>query len=147
MFKKLAITGASAALVLGMAIPAFAKPPCHSNCGSADTSNYAFVTNSVGTYANTGSNGISGFVVKSGTIYTDTANSKSLVGNLVNTNVGTSNDVSNHAFVSTVVTTNANTGDNGISGGFVGGGYISTGQANAGTSVVNVVNTNLSFHR
>ena len=139
MFKKLVITGASAALVLGMAIPAFAD--------WSMTINKAHVWNDVATISDTGSNKIDGFVVSgTPTIVTNTATAKTLDGNLVNTNINTSGFTVNKAHVGNVVITQATTGTNEITGGFVGGGHISTGQANAGTAVVNVVNTNLSFH-
>ncbi len=141
MFKKLVIAGASAALIMGMAIPAFARDD-HRSSG---TSNHAYVRTTVDTTADTGMNTISGGAVTSGYINTGTANSHTLVGNLVNTNVNTSS-AHNSAYVKNHVDTGAYTGGNTIAGGYVGGGTITTGQANAGTAVVNVVNTNLSFH-
>ncbi len=137
MFKKLVIAGASAALLLTTAIPAF----------GSFTVNKAHVWNDVTTVSDTGLNEIHGMVVSgSPTIVTSPAKSGSLVGNLVNTNINTHGMTINKAYVGTTVGTQASTGSNEISGGFVSSGYINTGSATAGTAVVNVVNTNLSFH-
>ena len=137
MFKKLVIAGASAALIMGMAIPAFAHTV---------TVNKAHVWNDVTTISQSGGNEIKGMVVSGGTIYTAPSKSGSLVGNLVNTNVNTHGVTINKAHVGTTVDTEAISGGNTISGGFVSGGYINTGTSTAGTAVVNVVNTNLSLH-
>lgn len=143
MFKKLVIAGASAALVLGMTVPAFAK---HDNHHSSGTSNSAYVKTHVNTVADTGGNDIHGFVVSGNpSIVTGTAKSGTLTGHLVNTNLG-SGSSHNNAYVKTNVDTGAYTGGNEISGGMVSGGYIQSGNATAGSAVIDVVNTNLNFH-
>ena len=139
MFKKLVITGASAALVLGMAIPAFAD--------WSMTINKAHVWNDVTTAAQSGGNKIGGFVVSGNPyIVTSPSTAKTLDVNLVNTNVGQEGFTINKAHVGNLVETDAISGSNTITGGFVSGGTISAGPSTAGTAVVNVVNTNLSFH-
>ena len=135
MFKKIVITGASAALLLGMALPAFAH----------GTVNKARVHTDVTTIATTGDNSIHGKYVDGGSIYTSPATARTLVGNLVNTNVNTEGFTVNKARVHTDVTTAADTGGNSIGGKDVDGGSIYTSSATAGTAVINVVNTNLSF--
>lgn len=142
MFKKLVIAGASAALVLGMAVPAIARDRDHHSSG---TSNSAYVRTHVNTTADTGLNQINGGAVNGGSINTSGATSRTLTGHLVNTNLG-SDSSRNSAYVRTHVDTSAYTGENQINGGAVNGGSINTGSATAGTVVVDVVNTNLNFH-
>ncbi len=125
-------------------------------------SNSAVVGNTVTTKADTGDNEITVFGGEnetSGDITTDTAVAQSVVGNDINYNdtkvsglcgFGCSGDVKvinkNSAFVKNTVTTKADTGDNEIKVMFGGSnnGAISTGASSAGSSVTNIVNSNIT---
>lgn len=144
MFKKLAITGASVALVLGSAVPAFA---------STNIWNGAEVVNQIITAANTGGNLIlsEDDDVNGGLINSGNAGSATLVSNVVNSNDVDSWDcecegllIQNLAGVGNLVETVANTGENTIAAyDDVDGGTINSGSANAASVVSNVVNTNV----
>lgn len=160
-FKKIAITAAAGAIMLGAAVPAFANGDCEWPwwCGSdldLDIDNDAHVTNNVDTTANTGFNYIGGEydeVVVDGLIDTGNASALSVVWNDVNTNIvdlcdclgdfhDVDIDIDNDAHVENNVNTTANTGFNGI-GGVVVGGTIDTGNADSAGVVSNFVNTNV----
>ncbi len=142
MFKKLAVAGATAALLLSSAIPAFA---------STYIGNEAFVINDIFTGANTGYNVIAANDdVDGGTINSGNAGSATLVSNVVNSNDVDAWDcgcdgvsIENLALVGNGVETLANTGYNVIAAGDdVDGGTINSGDAGAAGVVANVVNTN-----
>ena len=143
-FKKLAVTGATAALLLSSAIPAFA---------STYIWNGADVINEVLTAANTGGNLIvsEDDDVNGGLINSGNAGSATLVSNVVNTNDVDSWDcecngsyIENYAFVGNLVGTLANTGENTIAADDdVDGGEINSGNASAASVISNVVNTNV----
>ncbi len=150
-FKKLAITGATAALLLSSAVPAFADDTLY-----LKIKNWAYVKNDVDTKANTGFNAIlAGDDVKGGKIKTGSATAVSGVLNVVNSNsVDLCNcldefddatiRIRNGAKVKNYVYTLANTGFNAIiAEDDVKGGRISTGNAGATGIVENVVNTNV----
>ncbi len=155
-FKKLAITGATAAVLLGSAIPAFAN---HSNRGlSVDIDNdNAYVKNVVYTKADTGDNEIRGRRggVRNSDINTGDAWASSTVYNTVNQNVidlcgclnrrgGVKVEIDNDdATVKNYVTTKADTGDNSIYGKRVRRSDITTGNAGAEAYVDSVVNSNI----
>lgn len=147
MIKKLAIAAASAALVLGTVVPAFAE---------TSVSNEGVVVNAVFTTANTGSNKITGGeffdegFVNGGSIHTGDATSVSKVENVLNTNTvdstsffGNEVNVQNGGLVLNFVETSSSTGNNTVSAGEVDGGSVTTGNAGAGSAVTNVVNTNV----
>ena len=152
-FKKLAVTGATAALLLSSAIPAFA----HSDDLTLRIRNWANVNNNVDTTANTGYNRIRAHDddVRGGRIRTGNADAASLVTNNVNRNLvdlcgclGDFDDatirIRNGARVNNNVDTTANTGYNRIKADDdVRGGRIITGGAGAAGVVDNVVNTNV----
>ena len=153
MFKKLAVAGASVALLAAAAVPAFAY--CSSD-GALNLCNFAGVHNTVNTNSNTGNNFIKSWEdeVNGGYINSGNALSESHLGNVVNSNgvsdvtLGYSDwsglNVNNHAWVYNTVNTNANTGGNYIKASDeVNGGSIFSGNAAAGSFVSNVVNTNV----
>jgi hypothetical protein len=137
MIKKIATAGASAALVLALATPAFA---------ATNVTNFGFVGNNVVTRSNTGANNIAGVLVLGGGIQTGSASSTSLVANQVNTvdansSFFNSTNVTNVGVVGNNVQTTSNSGRNNVTGFVVAGGSVATGGANSGAGVVNVVNT------
>ncbi len=141
MMKKLIGVAAGAGLVLTMAGAAFA---------SSHIWNYAEVMNEIMTAANTGGNLIGGEIVDGGLIQTGNAGAATQVTNVVNSNNVDSWDcgcdgsyIENWAGVYNGVGTLANTGDNVIAGGYVGGGGVDSGNAGAASVVTNVVNTNV----
>ena len=86
MIKKLAITGASLALLLSSAMPALAW--WSDDDLSLKIKNWAYVKNDVDTTANTGYNTIKAKDdVEGGKIKTGAAGSMGVVENVVNTNV------------------------------------------------------------
>ena len=143
MLKKLIAGAVGAGLVLTMAGAALAL----SWSDDVETSNFAVVKNVVITKADTGDNEIHGKVVGGGRITTGAATAVADVYNQVNTTeVGCGcldGDVETHNFgvVKNFVVTKADTGDNEISGKYVFGGKIRTGDAGAMSLVTNVVNT------
>lgn len=151
--KKIAALVGSAALLFSMTGGVFATvlpwfPPFPMSEDEATVKNYARVKNVVDTNSNTGFNSISGGFVWGGTIYTGPAGALSDVSNVVNANslgCGCYDDlyIKNKARVRNYVTTDANSGFNSVSGGFVKGGVIGTGAAGAESWVSNVVNTNM----
>ena len=155
-FKKLAITGAAAALLLSSAVPAFASHWWSDDDLNLRIRNWAYVKNDVDTNANTGFNAIlAGDDVKGGKIRTGNAGATSIVTNDVNSNfvdlcgcLGDFDDatikIKNGAKVKNYVDTSANTGFNAIGAeDDVKGGRILTGNAGATGVVENVVNTNV----
>lgn len=141
--KKIFAAGAGAAMFLATAVPVFA---------SVNIWNGAGILNEIMTAANTGGNVIAGEVVEGGSIDTGNAGAATEVTNVVNSNDVNHwgwdcdcNDVNieNGAEVLNGVVTLANTGENTITGGYVGGGAIDTGNAGSASVVTNVVNTNL----
>jgi len=140
--KKIIAAGAGAAVVLSMAVPAFAW------FDGPVIINKAKVKNKVVTVANTGLNRInSGDEVEGGKIKTGQALSWGEVNNAVNTNgvdCGCEGLIVNKAKVKNKVYTIANTGANSINADEdVDGGRIRTGKADATSVVTNVVNTNV----
>lgn len=156
-FKKLAVTGATAALLLSSAVPAFATHWWSDDDLSLRIRNRAYVKNDVDTTANTGYNKIKAYDdVEGGRIRTGDAWASSAVLNDVNTNIvdlcgclGDFDDatikIKNGAKVKNYVDTTANTGYNKIRSydDDVEGGKINTGGAGAEGYVSNVVNTNV----
>lgn len=150
-FKKLAVAGASAALLLTSVVPAFA------DYSGLRIRNWANVDNHVNTTANTGYNKIKADDdVRGGRIRTGYAAAASVVSNDVNFNsvdlCGCLGDfdyaplkIRNGARVENHVNTTANTGYNRIRAydDDVEGGKIRTGGAGATGVVNNVVNTNV----
>ncbi len=143
-FKKLAVAGATAALLLSSAIPAFA---------STYIWNYAEVGNEIMTVANTGGNFI---LSEDDDVNGGLINSGNAVSGTQVTNVVNSNDVDawdcecegtgiwNGAGVFNGVGTLANTGENTIAADDdVDGGTINSGNAGAVSVVSNVVNSNV----
>lgn len=151
--KRLIAVGSAAALMLSAtAIPALAT--VDGDGGSFTLiKNWAWVKNVVNTSADTGGNVIAAEDdVDGGSISTGVATAWSGVSNIVNTNdveaCPCEEDgtliIKNKAKVKNYVTTSANTGWNVIAAGDdVTGGSIYTGDANAGSLVENVVNTNI----
>lgn len=160
-FKKLAVTGAAAALLLSSVVPAFAYGGHHHNGVDIDVENHARVTNNVLTLANTGFNEVSNNDSldsfseedhrdhhRGGSITTGNAWAGASVVNDVNfTQVDLCGcrdlgkveiDVDNNAHVNNNVLTVANSGFN-----YVDSGRIRTGNAGAEASVVNFVNTTI----
>lgn len=150
MFKKLAVAGASIALLATTAIPAFAFgpfpfPPAPSN--DLTVNNWAVVKTVGVSVANGGANSISGGFVVGGGINAGGAQAVTQISNGVN---GVSVDcgctrsgdikINNGAVVNTVGVSLANSGFNSIHGGFVGGGSIVTNNVAAGTYVTNAIN-------
>lgn len=158
-FKKIAVTGAAAALLLSSAIPALASNNHERNRGGVEieVDNHANVRNNVLTLSNTGFNAIGGVNYErhhnnsGGSINTGDALAQTSVLNDVNyTNVDLCGclasrhgsrveiDVDNHANVTNNVATVANTGFN-----YAGSGRIRTGDAGAVSLVQNLVNTTI----
>jgi len=140
--RKFASLVGAGAMVLGMAVPAFA---C-SNCQRPGVSgNFAAVANLVKTVANTGSNSIGAKCLFGGTIKTGSALAGTTVANMVNSaetaRMSTPSVSHNMAFVLNAVATRANSGTNHLGGMMVDGGSIATGAAEAGSLVSNVVNS------
>ncbi len=150
MLKKLAVAGASVALLAVTAMPAFA------DWSGLNLTNNAVLFNTVNTSSNTGNNYLKSWEdeLNGGSIHTGNALSQGQLGNVVNSNslsdiqVGFSEDwgglnVANGATLYNTVNTSSNTGSNYIKGEGVDGGSIVTGGAGAGSVVTNVVNTNV----
>lgn len=144
MIKKLAVVGASAALFLAAAVPAFAHHK------GVTINNDADVHNTVNTSSNTGYNEIKGWGskgVKYSDITTGDASSMALVTNNVNSvNVDTCGcskklSIDNDATVTNTVNTSSNTGYNKIKGSKVKSSDITTGNADSMGVVTNVVNS------
>ncbi len=141
-FKKIAITAAVAGTILVSAMPAFAN--------GTRVRNWANVTNNVKTVANTGALSFHNEVEGGDISHTGDAFATGVVSNVVNTNNldcgcfdegGRHLRIRNGARVTNNVKTVANTGA--MARGDVEGGDIShTGNADAGSMVSNVVNTN-----
>lgn len=164
MFKKLIVTGATAALLLSSAVGAFANfDPFHfGSSADLNISNTGTVTNVVSTSANSGNNyqTAKGSVEGSG-ITTGDASAGANVMTQLNWNqfdcgcvLGLSGDIhsldfdlSNHGTVINTVGTAANSGGNYQSStgwfGEVENSTISTGVAAASSVVQSVVNTNM----
>lgn len=145
--KKIASLVGAGAMILGMAVPAFAYVHHHS---SDDTSvrNYARETNDVEVKADSGDNEIHGKYVRGGRILTGLADAYSELVNVVNTNDlnngGDDLTVRNYARVRNNVEVRADSGDNEIGGKYVRGGKIDTGDALAASVIDNTVNTTLT---
>jgi hypothetical protein len=151
--KKLAVAGASVALLLTTAIPAFAGH--HQQPGNITVSNFGGATNNVLTVSNSGLNGVVAVgrhadVMGAG-ITTGNALASAQVANYVNdskvkacTMCGSANvKVSNFGQATNNVATVANSGANLVLGlgGDVKFAGIHSGGATAGVVVVNEVNT------
>lgn len=153
--KKLLATGASAALLLAAAMPAFAN-------GGWLIENSSHLTNNLATTANSGYNEIKSWHddVEGGKIKTGDAFAGLLLENIVNTNEvslcgcdgeeslgiqsGGSRLIKNSSHLTNNIETLANSGYNKIKAkDDVEGGRISTGGADAEAAVSNVVNTNM----
>jgi len=147
--KKIASLMGAGALVLAMAIPAFAYDRHQRFSDDTRLSNYARVTNEVEVVADSGDNEIDGFFVTRGRISTGTATALGDVLTEANYNKIGCNDcngdlsVRNRASVRNEVEVRADSGDNEIDGGFVGGGRIRTGAARGDGIVTTTVNTNI----
>jgi hypothetical protein len=167
--RKLAIAGASVALLLATAIPAFAgRPSMQKPMGSVDVDSHAFVLNNVATVSNSGLNQIVGgdkdmgpksrgpqqggrdeSGVEKVSIDTGDVFAGSYVGNDVNNTTvkacskcgAAKVDVDNSAFVTNNVLTLSNSGLNQVTGGKVEKAGIDTGTAWSEGYVNNVVNT------
>lgn len=159
MFKKLAATGAAAALLLATSVPAFAwyeGPKAFVNISNSGT-----VSNSVNTSSNTGYNGLTAWGedggVTNSSLTSGNALSSANVQTQLNWNQSTGSlslsgvhfldfDLSNSGTVSNNVNTSSNTGYNGITGHFGASIYqspVHTGSATSYSVVSNVVNTNM----
>ncbi|MBI3984726.1 MAG: hypothetical protein HY344_02175 [Candidatus Levybacteria bacterium] len=158
MFKRLAVAGATAALLFGSAVPALALT-VNVGVGNGDIeqSNFGGVVNSVHTSANSGRN--ANFALAAGVqgINSGSASSASLVSTQLNTNLvtcgcagsavnlGVSNgdiEQRNVGFVYNHVHTNANTGGNLNAGGLVLLQGTKTGVASSVSVVDSIVNYN-----
>ena len=150
--KRLVGVAAAGAMLLSMATPAMAGICDYMDCGgggdsssSVSINNHAFVYNKAYTKADTGDNDIGGKCVFGGKIYTGAATATSQIYNDVNSSILGCDDcfdnmsINNHAMVFNKAYTKAYTGDNGIHGKYVGGGYINTGDAGAGGIIDNIV--------
>lgn len=138
--KKLASFMGAGAMILVMAVPAFA--------GTDIRGNIATVFNSVFTKADSGDNSIHGKIVVSGTIKTGAASADTLIYNKVNSvetfrfGCCSAPDVErNMGLVTSRTATVADSGDNSIGGKIVRGGSITTGVVGAGTLIDNVLNS------
>ncbi|HUD44851.1 MAG TPA: hypothetical protein VMR41_04875 [Patescibacteria group bacterium] len=142
MFKKLGVTAASAAILFATVTPAaFANshPAGNINTGSFNktvnkttTANVAFVSNDVTTAANTGDNSsLAGTLTLGGGINPAGGNHAS---------TGSATGGSGTGGAGTTSTSNG-----GATNGGAASSSISTGTANASSTVVNVVNTSLQF--
>ncbi len=137
--KKLAVAAASAALVLGTIVPAFAE---------TNVSNLGVVVNGVLTTSDTGNNSLNGDFVDGGSVTTGNAISVAQVENILNTTsvdsksfFGSDVTVNNAGLVLNLVGISASTGKNTVNAGEVDGGSVQTGNAGAESVVSNVVNT------
>ena len=145
MNKKLAALAGAGALLFTMAGPALGFLPMF---GSDDLNidNWAFVSNKVTTKADSGDNSVGGMFVCGGGITTGAARASALVMNDVNSSMlgcPTCFDdvnIDNGAMVFNRTYTKADSGDNSVGGMVVGGGWINTGGATAGSTVQNLVN-------
>ncbi len=159
MLKKLAVAGASAALLVATAVPAFAKFDGFGSMAFVNLSNNGTVNNNVTTLSNTGSNSLTSWgedgSVENSYIGTGIANSQANVQTQLNWNEASLNlsgskfldlDLSNNVGnVNNTLYTSSSTGGNSITGHWgaeVEGSHISTGNSTSGSVVVNVVNTN-----
>ena len=158
--KKILIGLATLTLLVTTVSPALANGPCpfcwrFSRKIEVRNQNWANVKNNVTTIANTGNNEIEG---RRGSIRTGNAYADALVQNTVNTNetkirtpcrrgcvgkIEVRNE--NGARVRNNVTTIANTGDNEIErNNRCGEGCIVTGRAKSLSTVINVINSNIT---
>ena len=147
MFKKLAVVGASAALLLATSVPAFAD--------SSLVHNWADLSNTLNTMANTGNNVIKADdSVNGGSITSGYAQSVATLNNTINSNTlynfgaegwDFGSLVHNATDVHNTLNTTANTGWNSIVANEenVNGGSVTSGYAQAGSVVNNVINTNV----
>lgn len=158
MLKKLAVAGASAALLVATAVPAFATEHGFGSMAFVNLSNNGTVNNNVTTLSNTGGNSLTSWgedgSVENSYIGTGIANSQANVQTQLNWNEASLNlsgskfldlDLSNSGNVNNTLYTSSNTGGNSITGHYgaeVEGSHISTGNSTSGSVVVNVVNTN-----
>jgi len=168
--KRAATIGATAAILLGTAMPAFAGQRYNRSNDELDVNqhNSAVIINDVDTKADTGDNSVGGGMnfVRSlfhggssggGRIVTGDALADALVQTTANENsatvdvrCGCFDDVDvhqgNHAFVLNDVETKADTGDNSVSGGskWGRGSVIRTGDATAVGTVQTLVNRNVA---
>jgi hypothetical protein len=142
-FKRIAITAAAGALILGSAAPAFAYTGVRNN---------AFVTNNVTTKAGVNGNYVSASFGNAG-VFVGSVQSVSDVSNTVNKTTindtcsmcdlfGSKTKVNNNAFVTNNVNTSAGVNRNFVSGGMFGNAAVTAGQVGAGSYVTNVVNYN-----
>ncbi len=158
MFKKLAVTGATAALLFGSAIPSFAALNVGVGNGNIIQANVGAVSNHIGASANSGRNVNLSFGGGAQLVNTGTATAANQVqtqlnvnqvtcgcaaansnfgllnGNIAQVNLG---HVSNH------INARANSGENVNVGGLVMVQGTKTGKAEAGSVVSTFVNTNV----
>ena len=138
--KKFAALIGAGAMLLSMAVPAFATGIFDFLSDDVSIHNFGYVKNDVDTSANSGLNSAGGFF-HGGLIFTGNAVSGATVGTEVNSTLigcGCADDVSiwNMGTVKNYIDTNANTGLNHT----FGGGFISTGGALGNSVVSSMVN-------
>lgn len=158
MFKKLAVTGATAALLFGSALPSFASWNIGVGNGNLVQLNAGGVYNNIGANANSGQNANFAFGAGAQLINTGSATAVNEVSTQLNWNqvncgcIGS--DVNfgllngntaqvNLGHVHNQIDANANSGQNLNAGGLVLLQGTNTGPAVAGSAVVSVVNTNI----
>lgn len=164
--KKLATVGASAGLLFGSAMPAFAGHWRSDDDLNITQSNTANITNRVFANSNTGNQSVGGnggsHSLGGGgghhgsrgnlAVRTGDAETGVLVGNIANSNdadvdgCGCFDDVtinqSNNANINNLVLANSNSGNQTLGGG--SNKAIGTGNAYTGVAVANVVNSNVA---
>ncbi len=147
MVKKLLAAAGAGAMLLSLAVPAFAWTTWTTQPKTeATVNNSAYVKNFVDTYAGSGGNSVFGLftkgVIKTGDAfaYTDVANTVNM--NMLDCDCYDKLTINNTATVKNYVDTTAKTGKNSVSGSWVHG-FIKTGAADAYSLVDNVVNTNM----
>lgn len=159
---KLVTAGAAAALFATSAVPALANWEGHNRRGGGELNltqtNGAFVLNNVETEAETGDNSAGSGRISTGNAYADSLVSTSANSNSARLNVdcGCYDKVNvrqgNLALVMNDVETEADTGDNNVSGEgekrhhhhSSGGSVIRTGNATAISTVGTIVNSNVA---
>lgn len=143
--KKIASLLGATTMLLVFAMPASAW--MFSN-DEATIKNFAWVNTDVSSKVTTGFNKISGGMLGGSSILTGTGGAFGTVSTQVNTNTigcGCYDDlyIKNKAGIRTDVDAKVNTGFNTVSGGFVMGGLIGTGDGVSENLVTTIVNTNI----
>lgn len=147
-FKKIAISAAAGALMLGTAVPAFASYPMPSTF--TNVSNNAVVVGSVDTTAGVSGNFVSTGLFGKAKINVGNITASSPVKNDVNSTIvatcgacsfnNTFTNVRNNAFVAGDVDTTAGVSRNFVTTGMFGKAKINTGNISATGAVTNIVN-------